>query len=96
MNETGYKWMLFGSDSTLLFPKAALQLLEDFDDDLPYIITDDLIWRNTSGAVMPDEAPRCLPCHFDNVNELLQLSEGMDCPGLHDAHWCSFSCHQPS
>lgn len=83
MNKTGYKWVLFGSDSTVLFPKAALQLLEDFDADLPYIITDDLVWRNASGAAQPDEAPRCLPCHFDGTNGLLQLFAGQDCPGLY-------------
>ena len=79
MNDTGYKWMFCGNASTTFFPEAALQLLEDFDPRLPYIVTDDLLWKNASGAAMPDEAPRCLPCHFDDAHELLRLSQGKDC-----------------
>ncbi len=80
MNATGYKWMLFGNASTVFFPEAAMQLLEDFDPGLPYIITDDLVWQNASGAARPEEAPRCLPCHFDDAHELLRLSQGKDFP----------------
>lgn len=80
VNRTGYKWMLFGNASTVYFPDAALQLLEDFDADLPYIITDSLIWTNSSGATLPDGALRCLPCHFDNSDEMLRLSQGAGRP----------------
>ena len=75
MNHTGYKWMLFGNASTVFFPEAALQLLEDFDAELPYLITDDVIWTNASGAPIPEEAARCLPCHFEDADEWLQVSQ---------------------
>ena len=34
-----YKWMLFGHDDTFFFVNNVLELLQDFDPDLPYIIT---------------------------------------------------------
>ena len=72
--------MLFGDASTIFFPDAALQLLEDFDANLPYLITDGLIWTNSSGEALPDEALRCLPCHFDNSDKMLRLSQGAGRP----------------
>lgn len=86
MNGTGYKYMLFGNASTVFFPEAALQLLEDFDAELPYIITNGLIWRNASGADMPDKAPRCLPCHFDDSDGVLRLSQGVRQSPLQVSH----------
>ena len=68
--------MLFGNASTVFFPEATLQLLEDFDAELPYVITDGLLWSNASRAAVPDEAPSCLPCHFIDTKELQRLSHG--------------------
>ena len=34
-----YKWMLFGHDDTFFFVNNVLELLQDFDPDMPYIIT---------------------------------------------------------
>ncbi len=76
VNSSSYKWMLFGNASTLFFPDAALQLLQDFDAELPYIITDGLLWNNASGASAHDEAPRCLPCHLEGKDEMARLSQG--------------------
>ena len=37
--EGDYKWMLYGHDDTFFFVDGALDLLQDFDPSLPYIIT---------------------------------------------------------
>ncbi len=34
-----YDWMLYGHDDTFFFVEAVLDLLQDFDPSLPYIIT---------------------------------------------------------
>jgi hypothetical protein len=64
-----YKWLLYGDDDTLFFPDAVLDLLEPFDHDLPYAITDN-VWFEADVTARPPyrhpalDAPRCLPCHF--------------------------------
>lgn len=37
--EGSYEWMLYGHDDTLFFVEGILDLLQDFDPALPYIIT---------------------------------------------------------
>jgi hypothetical protein len=37
--EGEYEWMLYGHDDTFFFVDGALDLLQDFDSSLPYIIT---------------------------------------------------------
>ena len=88
-------WMLLGKASTVYFPEAALQLLEDFDADLPYIITDSVIWTNSSGAALPDEALRCLPCHFDDSDEMLRLSQGAGSTLSFCSLWIKLSTSRP-
>lgn len=69
-----YKWLLYMDDDTIFFPDAVQRLLEDFDPDLPYFITDHLWWPDPKQPPRlhisnhPNkEAPRCLPCHFDTT-----------------------------
>lgn len=63
-----YKWLLYGDDDTVWFMESVIKLLEDFDSDLPYFITDHMWWASSPGrASHPNpEAPRCLPCDFDD------------------------------
>lgn len=63
-----YKWLLYGDDDTVWFMESVMRLLQDFDPDLPYFITDHMWWASTPGrASHPNpEAPRCLPCEFDD------------------------------
>ena len=37
--EGDYEWMLYGHDDTFFFVDGALDLLQDFDPSVPYIIT---------------------------------------------------------
>lgn len=37
--EGEYEWILYGHDDTLFFVEGTLDLLQDFDPSLPYIIT---------------------------------------------------------
>ena len=37
--EGNYEWMLYGHDDTLFFVEGVMDLLQDFDPSLPYIIT---------------------------------------------------------
>jgi len=37
--QRNYEWMLYGHDDTFFFVDGALDLLQDFDPSLPYIIT---------------------------------------------------------
>jgi hypothetical protein len=37
--EGSYDWMLYGHDDTFFFVEGILDLLQDFDPALPYIIT---------------------------------------------------------
>ena len=48
-----FKWLLFGDEDTVFFVDNVLELLQDFDPSMPYIIT---------GAVLPvaQECPRVL------------------------------------
>ena len=75
-----YKWMLYGDDDTLWFMEGVLQLLDSFDHNVPYAITDEIFWHNW-GQQPPGERfhedgpPRCLPCHFNTT--------GRDCCDLH-------------
>ena len=39
-----FKWLLFGDEDTVFFVDNVLELLQDFDPSMPYIIT---------GAVLP-------------------------------------------
>lgn len=64
-----YKWILLGDDDTLWFMPGVLKLLQSFDHNLPYVITDEMFWH-TWGDPAPerfheDGPPRCLPCHFN-------------------------------
>eukprot|EP00887_Chlorella_sp_A99_P003186 scaffold9.g3186.t1 len=66
------EWLLYMDDDTIFFPDAVLRLLEDFDPDLPYFISDHFWWPDPAEpweshySVHPHKAaPRCLPCHFD-------------------------------
>lgn len=34
-----YKWMLYGDDDTLFFVDGILDMLKDFDPDMPYFIS---------------------------------------------------------
>lgn len=34
-----YKWMLYGDDDTMWFLSAVLDLLRDYDSELPYFIS---------------------------------------------------------
>lgn len=36
-----YSWMLYGDDDTFFFLDNILELLQDFDPNIPYIITGD-------------------------------------------------------
>ncbi|KFM22999.1 hypothetical protein F751_0357 [Auxenochlorella protothecoides] len=64
-----YSWLLYMDDDTVFFPPALLHLLRDFDPAIPYFITDHLWYANGTGpATHPHpQAPRCLPCHFDEA-----------------------------
>ncbi|GLC55948.1 hypothetical protein PLESTB_001048000 [Pleodorina starrii] len=56
-----YKWLLYGDDDTFFFVENVKALLQEYDPDLPYIVTDAL-WHKRKRNLM--EAPRCLPCHL--------------------------------
>jgi hypothetical protein len=75
LNGSSYKWLLFGGADTVFFPEAVLQMLEDFDPQVPYIITDNLWWGGQHGGPNED-APRCLPCHSADNRDLLDLTKG--------------------
>ncbi|KAK9917000.1 hypothetical protein WJX75_009748 [Coccomyxa subellipsoidea] len=79
LNGSSYKWLLFGGADTVFFPEAVLQMLEDFDPQVPYIITDNLWWGGQHGG--PNKgAPRCLPCHSADNRDLLDLTTGFGSP----------------
>ena len=46
-----YKWMLYGDDDTLFFVDAVLDLLQLFDPELPYAISDN-IWFEANSALV--------------------------------------------
>ena len=66
----GYKWILFGDDDTLWFMEGVLQLLQTFDHNLPYVITDEIFWHTWGEAAAErfheDGPPCCLPCQFNS------------------------------
>ncbi|KAL3145601.1 hypothetical protein ABBQ32_003149 [Trebouxia sp. C0010 RCD-2024] len=73
-----YKWMLFGHDDTFFFVNNVLELLQDFDPDLPYVITDHFWWTDeplksanpqTNFYHSSEYAPHCMPCHWDKEEE---------------------------
>ncbi|KAA6418042.1 MAG: hypothetical protein FRX49_11960 [Trebouxia sp. A1-2] len=69
-----YEWMLYGHDDTFFFVDGALDLLQDFDPSLPYIITDHFWWsdepsHNTDLYHPHERAPHCLPCHWTPADE---------------------------
>ncbi|KAK9816820.1 hypothetical protein WJX72_005362 [[Myrmecia] bisecta] len=63
-----YKWLLYGDDDTVWFIDGMMRILENLDPDMPYFITDHMWWSSHPGrASHPNrEAPRCLPCNFDD------------------------------
>eukprot|EP00891_Asterochloris_glomerata_P002921 jgi/Astpho2/2921/Aster-01068 len=74
-----FKWMMFGDDDTVFFVDNVLQLVENLDHELPYVLTDALWFPeggNGTKAHPNRDAPRCLPCGF--VDELLDKK---GCPG---------------
>ncbi|DBA97751.1 TPA: hypothetical protein ACH3X3_012628 [Trebouxia sp. C0006] len=76
--EGEYEWMLYGHDDTFFFVDGALDLLQDFDSSLPYIITDHFWWSDESphdsDLYHPHEkAPHCLPCHWTQPDEQQSL-----------------------
>ena len=52
-----YKWMLFGDDDTLFFVDAVLDLLQPFDPDLPYAISENIWFEANSAQVRLDPQP---------------------------------------
>ncbi|KAK9855489.1 hypothetical protein WJX84_001224 [Apatococcus fuscideae] len=66
-----FKWIMFGDDDTIWFWEGMLRLLEPFDHNTPYIITDGAYWHNWGRPAAPnfdeDGPPRCLPCHFNQT-----------------------------
>ena len=46
-----YKWMLYGDDDTLFFVDTVLDLLQPFDPELPYAISDN-IWFEANSALV--------------------------------------------
>lgn len=38
-----YEWMLYGHDDTFFFLEGVMELLQDFDPRLPYIITGQML-----------------------------------------------------
>lgn len=75
LNGTGYKWMIFAGADTVFFPEAVLQMLDGFDPQVPYVITDNLWWEGEHGGPYKS-APRCLPCHTKDHPDLLLLTAG--------------------
>ena len=73
LNGSGYEWMLLGEDDTLFFVEPLLQMLEEFDPGLPYIITDNF---GRGGSSSEKLAPRCLPCHSGDDPRAQGLSQG--------------------
>ncbi|EIE26267.1 hypothetical protein COCSUDRAFT_39407 [Coccomyxa subellipsoidea C-169] len=67
-----YKWLLYGDDDTVFFPEAAMQLLASFDPELPYAITDNILFAHMTGFHPPGSpfkpaawnfaSPRGCPC----------------------------------
>ena len=45
-----YKWLLYGDDDTIWFMESVMNLLQDFDPDLPYFITGATSSRLMHGA----------------------------------------------
>lgn len=80
--EGGYEWMLYGHDDTLFFVEGILDLLQDFDPALPYIITDHFWWTDdpfetATDFFQPNEfAPHCLPCHWTPDYEQKAVGDG--------------------
>ncbi len=64
-----YKWVLSGDDDTLWFMDGVSKLLQTFDHNMPYAITDEIFWHSWGDAAPDrfheDGPPRCLPCHFN-------------------------------
>lgn len=80
-----YKWLLYGDDDTIFFLDTVLRLLEQFDHDIPYFITDHFWWPSVPNhPTHPNhEAPRCLPCHHqppaDTTHAPLDAPIGCPC-----------------
>ena len=50
-----YEWMLYGHDDTFFFVDGALDLLQDFDPSLPYIITGMVACLSCTCSVLQSE-----------------------------------------
>jgi len=78
-----YKWILYGDDDTLWFVDNVLDLVKDFDHNLPYFITDNIWWssvNNTIGSQPNLEAPRCLPCNYSTYGAKPEGNMRFDAP----------------
>lgn len=75
-----YEWILYGHDDTFFFVEGVLELLQDFDPSLPYVITDHFWWTDepleaATDFYHPNEyAPHCLPCHWTTQDEQRSMS----------------------
>lgn len=43
MGLDSFKWILYGDDDTVFFIDGALDMLEDLDYNMPYLLSDD-VW----------------------------------------------------
>ncbi|DBB15395.1 TPA: hypothetical protein ACH3X3_003627 [Trebouxia sp. C0006] len=70
MGLDSFKWVLYGDDDTVFFVDGALDMLENLDYNMPYLLSDD-VWFVEDDAqgkqinTHPNRrAPRCLPCGY--------------------------------
>lgn len=58
-----FKWLLFGDEDTVFFVDNALELLQDFDPSMPYIITGNMlpVAKEFPRAL---SASRCMQVHL--------------------------------
>ena len=66
-----YKWMLYGDDDTLFFVDAVLDLLQPFDTDLPYAISDN-IWFEANSALVSGPSVISIPHRSSSSSALHQ------------------------
>lgn len=57
-----YSWMLYGDDDTFFFLDNILELLQDFDPNMPYIIT---------GVQLDNQQFGCIHCLYSCFVHLL-------------------------
>ena len=51
-----YKWMLYGDDDTMWFMSAVLDLLRDYDSELPYFISGGCAFHARHTVHVPDRS----------------------------------------